>query len=123
MILIDTDICIEFLRGNKSVLNKRKKENDIMAVAFMTAAELYYGVQKSNKLLQNSVLIDEFLLTMNIIHTDIVILKTYGELKFPLNTGSDMKHISDRSLMLSSNTLAENQCLHGKKQICWRSIT
>lgn len=103
MTLIDTDICIEILRGNKSVLNKRKKEDDILAVAFMTAAELYYGVQKSTNPVQNSLLIDEFLLTMNIIHTDIPILKTYGELKVQLE-GRGFP-LADADLLIAATAL------------------
>ena len=103
MTLIDTDIYIEILRGNKSVLNKRKKVDDILAVAFMTAAELYYGVQKSTNPVQNSLLIDEFLLTMNIIQTDIPILKTYGELKAQLEGRGFL--LADADLLIAATAL------------------
>ncbi len=81
MILLDTDVCIELLHGNKNVLRKRKEEEGAVAVSFMTAAELYYGAAKSNRATHNNEIVDEYLLTVNIIHSDNLITRTYGELK------------------------------------------
>lgn len=105
MILLDADICVEMLRGNESVLIKRKKEDDAVAVAFMTAAELYYGVQKSADPIKNSLLIDEFLLTVTIIHTDILILKRYGEIKAQLE-GNGFP-LADADLFIAATSLVK----------------
>ena len=48
MILIDTDVCIEILRGNKKVINKRNKFDEAISISFMTVAELFYGAQNSS---------------------------------------------------------------------------
>ena len=81
MILLDTDICIEILRGNAKVLGKRAQTDDSTAISFMSIAELYYGAEKSSQPLKNRHLIEEFLLTIDIIHTDLSILKEFGILK------------------------------------------
>ena len=84
MILIDTDICIELLRGNKKVIEKRKEENDTIALSFMTVSELYYGAYKSNKPSHNTSLVEEFILTVNVIQSSLRISKRFGDLKSKL---------------------------------------
>lgn len=81
MILLDTDICIELLRGNRKVIEKRRDYDESVAVSFMAVAELFYGAEKSDNKNENTNLIEEFLLTVEIIHSDIDILKKFGELK------------------------------------------
>ena len=49
MILMDTDICIELLRGNVNVIEKRLDHDEKVAISFMTVAELFYGAEKSNR--------------------------------------------------------------------------
>ena len=70
MILIDTDICIELLRGNRHILEKRLACSAEIAVAFMTVAELFYGAEKSLKRKENLGLVDRFLLSVRVMHTD-----------------------------------------------------
>ena len=81
MIIFDTDTCIEILRGNKAVIEKRKKYEDIVGISFMSVAELYYGAEKSGNYSKNNKLIEEFLFTIQIIDTNIEIMKKYGQLK------------------------------------------
>ena len=81
MILLDTDICIEILRKNKNVIKKRAQYDDTTAISFMSIAELYYGAAKSQNPPKNHQLINEFLLTIETVHTDGDILKKFGELK------------------------------------------
>ena len=42
MILLDTDICIELLRGNAKVIDKRQGYDEKVAISFMSVAELFY---------------------------------------------------------------------------------
>ena len=53
MILFDTDICIELLRGNKMIIEERKKYNGEIAISFMSVAELFYGAEKSSNKFKN----------------------------------------------------------------------
>ena len=105
MILLDTDVCIELLHGNKNVLGKTKEENDVFAVSFMTAAELYYGAAKSNKAAHNKEIVERFLLTMNIIHSDKEIVKTFGELK--TNWEKSGFPIADADLFIAATAITK----------------
>ena len=81
MILLDTDICIELLRGNKRVLEERQKCEDSVAISFMTVGELYYGAERSSNRLKNTDIIDQFIISVQVLSTDFDILKKFGELK------------------------------------------
>ena len=84
MILIDTDTCVEILRGNQHVIDKRLEIDEPVAISFMTVAELYYGAEKSKNRLKNKHLVDEFILSIDVINTDIEILQKFAEIKADL---------------------------------------
>jgi tRNA(fMet)-specific endonuclease VapC len=90
MMLFDTDVCIEILRGNSQIILKRKLSDEAVAIAFMTVAELYYGAEKSSNPVKDITLIEEFLLTVHIIQTDLAILKKFASLKHYLNQNGIM---------------------------------
>ena len=81
MILLDTDVCIEILRGKTSVIEKRNEFDKRVVICFMTVGELYYGAYRSNNSVKNIQLIDEFLLSIDIINPDKDILQKFGEIK------------------------------------------
>ncbi len=81
MILFDTDICIEILRGNAALIERRKSYDEEVAVSFMTVAELYYGAYKSPSATKNRSLIEKFLLTVKVIDSAKQIARRFGELK------------------------------------------
>ncbi len=103
MILLDTDVCIELLRGNRKVIEYRERESDSIAVSFMTVAELYYGARKSGQATKNSRLVDEFLLTVNIQHSTIPVAKRFGELKSRLQLAG--LSIEDADLFIAATSL------------------
>ena len=85
MILLDTDVCIIILRGNRQVIEQRKNCDERVAIFFMTVGELYYGAERSKYKTKNANLIEEFLLSIEIINTEIDILQRFGRLKENLN--------------------------------------
>jgi tRNA(fMet)-specific endonuclease VapC len=84
MILLDTDVCVEILRGNEEVIRRREKESDTITVSFLTVGELFYGAYKSGYQDNNIMLVEKFLLTVNILQSDYEIMKYFGELKAKL---------------------------------------
>ena len=112
MILLDTDVCIELLRGNKKVIQKRKEEDDSVAVSFMTLAELFYGAEKSSRPGKNIVLIEQFILTVAVLHSDNSIIKKFSELKTRLeNSGIPL---TDADLFIAATTLTKcNKLISG----------
>ena len=109
MILLDTDVCIELLRGNKKVIERRSACNDDVALSLMTVAELFYGAEKSEKKEKNLTLVEKFIISLNIIQTDISILKKFGELKATLETGG--LPVSDADIMIAATTITKCQKL------------
>lgn len=109
MILFDTDICIELLRGNQTVLEKSREYNQDIAVSFMTVAELYYGAYKSNAPERNQELIEQFLITVRIIESEVGITKRFGSLKADLNSKRIL--IADADLFIASTALEKCEFL------------
>lgn len=109
MILFDTDTCIEILRGNKKVIKKRGDYPGEIAISFMTVGELFYGAENSGYPIENQVLIEKFILTVSIIHTDISILKRFGEIKGKLKKEGCL--LPDADLLIAATALEKAEAL------------
>jgi tRNA(fMet)-specific endonuclease VapC len=109
MILIDTDICIELLKGNKRILQRRDQYDGPVGVCFMTIAELYYGAEKSKDPTKNTDTIEKLLITLEIVHTDIAILKRFGMIKAHLQKQGEP--IADADILIASATLEKAERL------------
>ena len=109
MILIDTDICIELLRGNRRIIEKRKNRSDDVAISFMTAAELFYGAEKSQNRGKNIVVVEKFIMSVPVLHTDIGIARMFGELKS--NLSKKALPVSDADIIIAATALAKCTCL------------
>jgi len=88
VILIDTDICIEILRGNRKVIKKSSQYDGVIAVSFMTVGELHYGVHNSGNPEKNELLVEQFLLTVVVIESDFNIMRRFGIIKSELKTSN-----------------------------------
>jgi tRNA(fMet)-specific endonuclease VapC len=109
MILLDTDICIELLKGNKRILQRRDQYDGPVGVCFMTIAELYYGAEKSRDPSKNMDTIEKLLITLEIVHTDIAILKRFGMIKAQLQKQGEP--IADADILIASATLEKAERL------------
>jgi tRNA(fMet)-specific endonuclease VapC len=103
MILIDTDVCIDLLKGNKKILRHREEYDGPIGVCFMTIAELFYGAQKSRDPAGNIDTVEKLLMTLEIVHSDLSILKRFGIIKAQLQT--DGLPIADADILIASATL------------------
>lgn len=103
MILLDTDICIEILRGNEAVIEARDKSNDPVAISFMTVGELYYGATRSKNRVKNARIVEEFILSIQVINTDRAILKKFGELKAELYQHNQL--LPDADILIAATSL------------------
>lgn len=109
MILLDTDVCIELLRGNKKIIERRGKYDAEVGISFMTVAELYYGAESSSRKAENTGLIQQFFLTVTVIHTDYDILRRFGVLKAALKKESTL--IPDADLLIAATALSRAEML------------
>lgn len=105
MILLDTDICIEILRGNQTVIEERAKTDESIAISFMSGAELFYGAERSKNRIKNIGVVEEFLLTLTIIQTDLTILKKFGALKSSLYNRNIL--LPDADILIASTAFVK----------------
>lgn len=103
MILFDTDICVEILRGNTVPVDRRAAYADEVSVSFMTAAELYYGVYRSAAKEKNLGVVKAFLLTVNVIESDAQIEQRFGQLKAELSSRGTA--VADADLLIAATAL------------------
>ena len=109
MILMDTDVCVEILRGNQHVLEERRRSDESVAISFMTVGELYYGAERSRNRIKNNSIVDEFIVSLNVIHTDFQILKRFGELKSRLQNKEI--HLPDADILIATTAMAKGSKL------------
>ena len=64
--LLDTDTCVEILRGNETVIRHRRGVYQEVVTTEITASELYFGAAKSRDPSGNKQLVDEFLKTLRV---------------------------------------------------------
>jgi len=103
MILLDTDVCVELLRGNKNVLKRIDKCNDDIGISFITVGELFYGVYKSKYIENNLSLLEEFILSVTIIESNYQIMKEFGIIKSKLYKQKTM--ITDADIMIAATCI------------------
>jgi tRNA(fMet)-specific endonuclease VapC len=80
MYCIDTNIFVEFLRGNKEIINKfnNTSSNDIF-ISPITLCELYQGVYLSNKIGLNIQELNEFIDDFSILDFNKKISEEFGK--------------------------------------------
>jgi tRNA(fMet)-specific endonuclease VapC len=103
MILFDTDICIELLNGNKNIVRQRELSDSTIGISFISVAELFYGAEKSSNPNNNITLIEELLLSLEIIHTDMAILRRFGTIKAYLQKKGIS--LADADVLIAATTL------------------
>lgn len=104
MKLLDTDVCIEILRGNEAVIERRVETLDAVATTWMTACELYFGAANSEAPQSNRALVDEFLATLAVHGLDQPAARHFGRLKAELRQRGE--GLADADLLIASVALA-----------------
>ena len=103
MILMDTDVCVELLRGNKRVIEHRRKVADEVTISFMTMGELYYGAERSSNPSHNRELIERFLLSVTCLQSDRPIMEKFGILKAELAVRGEI--LPDADILIAATAL------------------
>jgi len=104
MILLDTDTCVEIIRGNLSVINKRANTNERAGLSFMTVGELYYGAEKSRSPQKNRRVVAEFILSVDVINSDMQIMQKFGEIKAAMILNGTP--LADADLLIAATALS-----------------
>lgn len=109
MRLLDTDVCIEILRGNRRVLQRRRETLDHVAITWMSACELAYGAAKSARPEANRIVVNDFLTTLPIINFSLPVAWHFGQQKARLRLSGQT--VADADLLIAATALAEGAIL------------
>ncbi len=81
MILLDTDVCLALLAGNKKILELYGDATEEIGIPAPCVQELFFAAGKSEDPDRNSELIETLLLTVTIVHPDIQVLRYASEIQ------------------------------------------
>ncbi len=103
MYLLDTYICIEFLRGDRLAIDFIKGLNEAH-ISVITLAELFYGIYNSKNLRKHKEALANFLTNASILNANFSVSNSFGKIKSELkNKGS---FIGDFDIMNAAFALA-----------------
>ena len=106
MKILDTDVCIELLRGNTRVIERRRRTPDAVATTWITACELAYGAAQSRAPEANQALVVAFLATLPILELDWTAAEHFGRLKADLERAGTL--LADADLLIAAIALARS---------------
>lgn len=108
--ILDTDICIYWLKGDDSIEKKIVQIGfSNICITVITECELFYGAFKSAKKEKNLSVIGELKSKINTLHTVEGVSPIYGKLKSEL--GNKGQTIDDADLLIASIALSNNAIL------------
>ena len=100
MRVLDADHCIDILRGNRAVIEKRRGVYDEVATTIITACELYYGAAKSLKPIDGKRAVDSFLRSLRVLELCTYSAQFFGILKANLTQSG--QPLPDADLLIAS---------------------
>jgi tRNA(fMet)-specific endonuclease VapC len=86
MILLDTNVVVAFLNGDKSALMRIQAEIDKVALSTLVVAELDYGAKVSQRAKENLEKLYQFLDIVQILPFDVDCAKVFGTVKSKLRS-------------------------------------
>jgi len=109
--ILDSDILIYFLKGEKEVIEKvLTLQNDKLYITIINYTELLYGIYNSNKISQNREKILPFLDNFKILQFDKKASEIFAKLKTKLKKQG--KIIADMDLMIASIAISNKAILY-----------
>lgn len=109
MMVMDTDVCVEILRGNLKVLRKQNTYPGELKVSFMTGAELFFGAEFSARPLESHALLKRFLAAVPILPFEEAILRRFGAVKASLKRKKML--IPDADIFIAATALERGEGL------------
>ncbi|MDP7180336.1 MAG: type II toxin-antitoxin system VapC family toxin [Candidatus Woesearchaeota archaeon] len=102
MYLVDTDVCIDFMRGKEQVVRNLTRLPNIM-ISSITLAELFFGIYKSNNPTKHKKRLGNFLENVTMLDVTFPIAYNFGKIKSQLSKKG--KLIGDFDIMNGSFAL------------------
>ncbi|MCG3197245.1 MAG: Ribonuclease VapC2 [bacterium] len=110
MFLIDTDILVFILRGNRSVLaTLKEKEPFPKAISMISYGELLHGAEKSENPRQNTANVRQLIEVFPVIGITRGVMETYASLKADLSRKGQV--LDDFDLIIAASALMLDYCL------------
>lgn len=108
--LLDTNICIYWLNGNKTIEKKAMQEGlNQIVISFISISELFYGAYKSQKVDQNLAAIRTIKSKLTQLDSNEELCRVFGKFKSELER--DGKIIDDADLFIACCALINNLVL------------
>lgn len=108
--LIDTDIIIYSIKGNRTVQNRfLKNENIPKAISVITYGELLFGARKSKNAEKNLAVVYRIKELFPIIEIDNAVIETFSGIKAAMQKIGSL--VDDMDLLIASTALTMNYTL------------
>ena len=99
--LLDTNICVYWLKGNELIEQKIISVGmDNVALSFINVSELYYGAYKSQRIESNLNMVRQLTEQLNVVESDEAICEIFGKLKAELEGAGAI--IDDADLLIAA---------------------
>ena len=111
MTILDTNICVRFLRGEESVVRRLldADENDDLRIPAMVEGELFYGVEKSERRDENREKVKALLAFLPVCHADDETMEKFGELKAKAEAAGS--RIDDADVIIAATAMRHGALL------------
>lgn len=121
MRILDTDVCIEILRGNRQVIERRAAIKDEVATTWITACELSYCAEKSHSRDANAPLVTSFLATLPVLGLNGAAAEYFGRAKSQLEAAG--LRVVDADLLIAAIAMVRGATLVTGNQRHYNRIT
>ena len=111
MTILDTNICVRFLRGDESVVRRLldADENDDLRIPAMVEGELFYGVEKSERRDENREKVKALLAFLPVCHADDETMEKFGKLKAKAEAAS--RRVDDADVIIAATAMRHGALL------------
>ena len=111
MTILDTNICVRFLRGDESVVRRLldADENDDLRIPAMVEGELFYGVEKSEQRDENREKVKALLAFLPVCHADDETMEKFGELKAKAEAAG--RRVDDADVIIAATAMRHGALL------------
>ena len=111
MTILDTNICVRFLRGEESVVRRLldADENDDLRIPAMVEGELFYGVEKSERRDENRETVKALLAFLPVCHADDETMEKFGELKAKAEAAG--RRVDDADVIIAATAMRHGALL------------
>ena len=104
MILLDTNVVIHVLKGNRIVVRRYEEHAGDIAIPAMVQGELLFGVAKSKNPTRNGELLKRLTESLPVMHTNDAIMQTFAEQKAALSGCGEI--VDDSDILIAATALA-----------------